>query len=432
MSEANILEESASLPVEPEAAEADTRPRVSLGFLLLLSLANVAMWLVIIPLQQILQPLQVALLDPANKEASLSIVLAVTGITSVITQPIMGAISDRTTFKFGRRRTWILAGMILCAILLILQANANSIAVLAIESALYGFFIGMIMTPVLTIIPDRVPVSQRATASAFVGLAQPVGIIIGSILIAVIIKSVQPSYYVMAGILVVILGLFVLFVREKPLAKEELPPFKLGEFLLSFFAPLKVADFAFTWVGRFLVIFAQIVLLEFMLYYLNDVIHYVQLFPGQTAEQGVSLFQVINTVSVVISTLVAGILSDKLQRRKPFILAACVIMAIGLFLIAFVHSWPIVLVTGVIFGCGFGIFLSADIALATQVLPKGQSLGKDLGLITAANTLPQLFFPLVSFLAFSVFNHSYTFLFGFAGVLALLGGLAIAPIKSVR
>ncbi|GCE28063.1 MFS transporter [Dictyobacter alpinus] len=457
MSESRLTDESTTSPAEslppeaqvsasklaenqsPQVAESlhttdvgeNQPPRVSLGFQLLLSLANMAMWLAIIPLQQILQPLQVSIIDPVNKVSGLSFVLAVTGITSVIAQPVVGALSDRTTFRLGRRRTWILVGMIFSVLLLLLQANAPSILILAIEAGIYGFAIGMIMTPVLTIIPDRVPLSQRATASAFVGLAQPIGIVVGSILIAVIIKSVQGSYYAIAGILFVAVALFLFFVREEPVAKTDLPAFNLKDYLISFFEPLKERDFTLTWVGRFLIIFAQILLLEFMLYYLKDVIHYERLFPGQTAEQGVSMFQVINTVFVVISTLASGIISDKLQRRKPFVIAAGLIMTIALLLIAFTQSWILVLVTAAIFGIGFGIFLSADVALATQVLPKNHNLGKDLGLITAANTLPQLFIPLVSFLAFNVLQ-GYPALFSIAAVFTILGALAIIPIRSVR
>lgn len=68
----------------------------------------------------------------------------------------------RCNLRGYQRTNWAVAGpefwwgMIRCMLLLILQASASSILVLALESAIYGFFIGMIMTPVLTIIPDRV------------------------------------------------------------------------------------------------------------------------------------------------------------------------------------------------------------------------------------------------------------------------------------
>ncbi|HEV2662554.1 MAG TPA: MFS transporter [Ktedonobacteraceae bacterium] len=404
---------------------------VSLGFQLLLSLANTVIWLAIIPVQQFLLPLQAAGIDPVNKVSTLSFVLLMTGITGVLAQPIVGALSDRTATRFGRRRTWMAVGLVLTVLTIVLLANANTVVVLAIEAAIYGFVMGMILSPVLAIIPDRVPVSQRATTSAFVGLAQPLGILIGSILIAQVLRTVQGSYYAIAAILFVVIALFLVLFREIPIAKEDVPPFVLRDFLVNFFSPLRSADYRYTWIARFLVILAQTILVEFMLYFLNDVIHYQRLFPGQSTTQGVAIFQVINTVTLIIATIVSGIISDRLQRRKPFIIVASIVMAVALLLLAFVPSWPTVIAVAIIFGIGFGTFLSSDIALSTQVLPEAQNQGRDLGLITSANVLPEILFPLISFLAFGVF-HGYTALFSIAAVAAVLGALCIVPIKGVR
>ncbi len=419
-----------SADVASAVAETQSKP-VSLGFQLLLSLANTAIWLAIIPLQQFLLPLQVSAIDPANKVSTLSLILSVSGITAVIAQPIVGAMSDRTTSRFGRRRIWIALGVILSVAVILLIANTHSVIALTVAYSIYGFVMGMVLSPVLAIIPDRVPVRQRATVSAFVGLAQPLGIVIGSILIAQVIRSIQGSYYAIGAILFVVIALFVLFYREPALTKEETQPFSLREFLAHFFTPLKSSDFRYTWLARFMIILAQTILVEFMLYYLNDVIHYARLFPGQANEQGLALFQVINTLSIIISTIVSGIISDRLQLRKPFIIAASLIMTIALLLLAFVPSWPTVLAVAVIFGLGFGTFLSSDIALSTQVLPEVRSQGKDLGIITAANILPELLFPVISFVAFGIF-HGYAALFSIAAIATILGALCIIPIKGVR
>ena len=431
MSETPIIGENSSLSTEIPLSDQEQKQPVTLGFQLLLSLANVVVWLAIIPVQQLLLPLQISVIDPANKVSGLSLLLFATGVTGSIAPPLVGAWSDRTSFRLGRRRTWIITGMVLTVLTFILMANANSLVGLVIEAALYGFVMGMILSAVLAIIPDRVPVSQRATVSAFAGLAQPLGIVIGTILIAQVIRSIQGSYYTIAGILLVVLTIFVLVVHERPLPKEEVPPFSFRDFAVNFFSPLRSRDFALTWGGRFMVILAQTTLAEFMLFYLKDVIHYDRLFPGQAAEQGFAMFQVIQTVCVIVATIISGIISDRIQRRKPFVIAASLIMTVALLLIAFIPSWPIVLVTAVVFGIGFGIFLSTDIALSTQVLPQAKNRGKDLGLITAANVLPELLFPVISFVAFGIF-HGYTALFTIAAIATFAGALFIAPIRSVR
>lgn len=428
---APLSDTPAILPGAADVAQAPTKPVTPL-FQLLLSLANVVVWLSIIPLYQLLLPAQVAVLDPQNKISTLSFIIFIAGVTSVLAQPFAGAFSDRTTSRFGRRRPWIVVGMLLVVISLLLLANAPNIPLLAVELGAFGLVMGMVLSPVLAIIPDMVPIRQRATVSAFVGLAQPLGTLIGIILIAQVIKSTQISYYVVAAILFVIIILFALFVREAPISKGSVPPFSLPVFLKNFFInPVKYPDFGYTWLARFLVILAQTILVEFILFYLNDVIHYERLFPGQTAQQGVSIFQGIYTLTLIVSTIISGIISDRLQRRKIFVVVASIVMTIALLLLAFIPSWTVVLVVAAVFGIGFGIYISADIALATQVLPQVQSQGKDLGFITAANILPELLFPVISFVAFGIF-HGYPALFTIAAIATLLGALCILPIKSVR
>ena len=428
---APLSETPAILPSASDMDQAPTKPVTPL-FQLLLSLANVVVWLSIIPLYQLLLPAQVAVLDPQNKIATLSFIIFIAGITSVLAQPLAGAFSDRTTSRFGRRRPWIVGGMLLVVVALLFMANAPNIPLLAVELGAFGLVMGAVLSPVLAIIPDMVPIRQRATVSAFVGLAQPLGTLIGIILIAQVIKSTQISYYAVAGILFVIILVFAIFVRETPIAKESVPPFSFREFWSHFFInPVKYPDFGYTWIARFLVILAQTILVEFILFYLNDVVHYEKLFPGQTAQQGVSIFQGIYTITLIVSTIIAGIISDRLQRRKIFVIIASIIMTIALLLLAFIPGWTTVLIVAAVFGVGFGIYISADIALATQVLPQVQSQGKDLGFITAANILPELLFPVISFVAFGIF-HGYPALFTIAAIATLLGALCILPIKSVR
>ncbi len=428
---APLTDTPAILPSASDVSQAPTKSVTPL-FQLLLSLANVVVWLSIIPLYQLLLPAQVAVLDPRNKISTLSFIIFIAGITSVLAQPLAGAFSDRTTSRFGRRRPWIVGGMLLVVIALLFMANAPNIPLLAVELGAFGLVMGAVLSPVLAIIPDMVPIRQRATVSAFVGLAQPLGTLIGIILIAQVIKSTQISYYVVAGILFVIILLFAVFVRETPIPKDSVPPFSFREFWSHFFInPVKYPDFGYTWLARFLVILAQTVLVEFILFYLNDVVHYQKLFPGQTAQQGVSIFQGIYTLTLIVSTIIAGIISDRLQRRKIFVVVASIVMTIALLLLAFVPGWTTVLIVAAVFGIGFGIYISADIALATQVLPQVQNQGKDLGFITAANILPELLFPVISFIAFGIFN-GYPALFTIAAIATLLGAVCILPIKSVR
>src|SRR5258707_12761743 len=201
-----ITPEGIELPV---ALSTPTRLK-PLGWQLALSLANLAVWMCTIPLFQILLPNQIAALDVVNKVALLAGISLVGGITAILGNLLAGALSDRTTSRLGRRRPWIIAGALLSAASLVLLGLAPGILVVAIGVILFQFCINLDIASLAALVPDQVPVRQRATVSAFAGLALPLGSVLGLVLIAQAFNGSQTSYFVLAGILVVIVTFFVL------------------------------------------------------------------------------------------------------------------------------------------------------------------------------------------------------------------------------
>jgi MFS family permease len=84
----------------------------------------------------------------------------------------------------------------------------------------------------------------------------------------------------------------------------------------------------------------------------------------------------------------------------------------------------------------FGVYLAVDMALVSEVLPDPQNnAARDLGIFNIAGTLPQTLSPAIAPLFLFMGSNSvpdYNTLFIVAAVYALLGALAIKPIKSVR
>jgi MFS family permease len=409
----------------PEALQIPAKA-VSAGFQFLLSLANLVVWLSILPISQILLPTQVAALDAANKFSNLSIAVAIGVLAAVITNPIAGALSDRTTSRLGRRRPWFIAGTLLSIAALALMANASSFLALVLCWAIFHVAANAILAALSAVVPDQVPVRQRATVSAFVSLSLPLGAVIGALLVTRVVNSTQLSYLVFIGILLVVMALLVLVIHDKPLPKDAAPHFNLGAFLAGFWVnPVKYPDFGWAWLTRFLVYLGYFISLGYLLYFLQDAVHY------QKAAQGVTTFQVILTGTLLIASVISGILSDKFQRRKIFVIGASLVIVLAFLILAFFQTWPAVEVAAAVLGIGFGAYLGVDIALITQVLPSTSARGKDLGVINIANALPQVVGSAVAALVINSF-HSYTLLFVFAAILASLGAVLIQRIKSVR
>jgi len=409
----------------PEALQMPSKA-VSSSFQVLLSLANTVIWLSILPIGQILLPTQIAALNAADRFSHLALATSVGVIAALLTNPIVGALSDRTTSRLGRRRPWLMAGTVLSAATLVLMGNASSFLTLVIWWAIFHVAANAILAALSAIVPDQVPVRQRATVSAFVSLSLPLGAVVGALLVTKVVKSTVMSYYTFGGILFIVMLIFVLVLRDKPLPKAAAPRFHLGTFLAAFWVnPVKYPDFGWAWLTRFLVYLGYFTALGYLLYFLQDAVHY------QKAAQGVTTFQIILTGTLLIASVLSGILSDKIGRRKVFVMGASLVIALAFLILAFWQTWTGVQLAAAVLGIGFGAYLGVDIALITQVLPSANARGKDLGVINIANALPQVVGYTTAALVITVF-HSYTILFVLAALLASLGAVLVRQIKSVR
>ena len=107
------------------------------------------------------------------------VISGIAGLCALIAYPLTGALSDRTTSRFGRRRPWIAGGALLFAVSLVLLGLQTSIVGIGIfwALALIGF---CVLTAALTAtISDQVPVDQRGFVSGWISAPQAVGTILG-------------------------------------------------------------------------------------------------------------------------------------------------------------------------------------------------------------------------------------------------------------
>ncbi len=115
---------------------------------------------------------------------------------------------------------------------------------------------------------------------------------------------------------------------------------------------------------------------------------------------------------------------------------AALLIALGLLLPAVLHSWLAVVLYSVLSNLGVGAFLAPTLALLTQVLPRAQDRGKDMGIVNMGSAIPGFLAPPLGALAISSFANSvvmgYSLLFALATILVILGAVLVLPIKGVR
>jgi MFS family permease len=202
-------------------------------------------------------------------------------------------------------------------------------------------------------------------------------------------------------------------------------PLRVGAFLRDFWVdPRTYPDFGWAWFTRFLVHVGNALGLVYLYYFLDDAVGH------DDPEGGVFLLTLLYSLASVATALLAGKASDRVGRRKPFVTTSGVVMAVATALLALVPVWPVVVGAAVVLGAGFGVFIAVDYALMTEVLPRADDAGRDLGVINIASALPQVLAPAVAAPVVTVLG-GYPVLYGLAAASVLLGALLVRRIRGV-
>jgi len=379
---------------------------------------------------QVLLGQQAAAFDEGQKEAILALVTGAGAAVSLVANPLFGALSDRTIARRGRRVPWVLFGAILGAAALTALAGAPNVAVMTILWCLVQAGCNGAYAAITAAIPDRVPVAQRGTVGGLAAMGQTVGILVGAVIAAVVSGNFALGYAFCAMALLAGVVLYFFKNDDVALPRHSRPPFKLGDFALSFWiSPAQYPDFAWAWLTRLLVNIGNHMVTLYLLFFLTDAVRLPQT-QGIAAETGVLVLTGLYAVAVIITSVIGGRLSDRSGRRKPLVILSSAIIAAAALILAFAPTWPGALIGASVLGIGFGCYLAVDFALITEVLPTALSRGKDLGVINIANSLPQVLAPLIAY-PFVALWGGYVSLYLAAAVIGLLGAVFVVKIKGV-
>jgi len=223
--------------------------------------------------------------------------------------------------------------------------------------------------------------------------------------------------------------LFAVTLNDRRLAKADKPAWSLREFAGTFYVnPRKSPDFAWAFASRFMFVMAYALLTTYQAYYLLDKIGSAE----ADVPQQIFLGTLVQSVLIVGASLIGGKLSDRTGRRKIFVLTASIVYGLAMFVIAIASNFNGFLVGMAIGGLGFGVYMAVDLALVADVLPDKANAAKDLGVLNIAGALPYSVAPAIAPVILVIGGGSYGVLYAFAGLCAIIGGLAILPVKRVR
>ncbi len=397
-----------------------------------LGFALAALWS---SLHAIILPLRLLDLVPESLKNSYLGYLTSTGlILAMIIQPIVGAISDRSGFSWGRRRPYILLGITLALLFLPGIGFFNSYAAIFITYCLLQIFCNTAQGPYQGFIPDLVPQGKRGLASGVKSLLEVLG---GVALVWVTSRLMEPyfagegsswlwlSLGTLAIVLLVAMLVTVLTVKEQPgIRGSQLS--LLPTLYKSFKIDIKAnRDFIWFLVSRGLMVMPGVILQTFALYYLMDVI-------GVANPAAVTADLLIVVGGCLLAAVYpVGRLSDRVGR-KPILISSGLLGASGITALFFSQSYTHVMISSALIGLSSGAFMSTNWALATDLIAEGEE-AKYLGLANLAlaggSALARLIGPVIYFFNTYAPNLGYSVMLLVCFISFVAGSVLLLKIK---
>jgi MFS family permease len=344
----------------------------------------------------IIPDLVLQLVGKEHKGVALSVLEGIGALMAVVWQPVVGAISDRTQTRWGRRRPFIVVGTLGDVIFLIGLALSGSYWLVVIFYFLLQTASNTAQGPYQGLMPDVVPESQRGTASGYYGVSNVVGLLAGTVGAGIILAHAGRIAAILSicGLLLATMLPTVLFIPDRAQPSREQFTGVRHALITTFARPLRYPSFMWLMSSRLLILMGLVGIQSFVFFYFSDVF-----FGGDRKATIAASYtlQGLVIVSAFIVAIPAARASDRFGRR-PFILVGGLLGAAGLLMLVFSHYelLPAQLVqplahalkvpglaaqatlVGILIGIGYGLFFSVDWAFIQDVIP-GDEAGLFMG-----------------------------------------------------
>lgn len=422
------VDQPAAASAQVLAESGEVTSKVSKGFIAMMVLAAVGANIAFITPIAISIALRVQQLAPGNEEY-LGLITGLGAAGALITAPLAGMLSDRTRSRMGRRSPWLIGGAVLGLIGLVIMAAAPTVPVLAAGWVLAQIGWGTAAGTFLFIQADRVPESQRGSVAGLMGFTQMAAPVLGATIGATLVFSNYLLFLVPGSLGFLLVVLFAVTAAREDRATL---PAVTGRLTFSdvvskyVFSPRLHPDFGWNWLGRFLFMFGLTLNTTFAIFFIAQ--------KAGTDIAGIAgliaVFSLGGVAAAALGALGGGWLSDRIKRRKIFILVSGLVFAAGAISMAFAPDLATVIVAGLLTQLAIGIFSSIDNAILLDIIPdRVTEAGRYSGISQIAISLAQSIAPLAAagilLIGASGAEKNYTLLFIIAAAVTLVGALAI-------
>ncbi|MEP7091256.1 MAG: MFS transporter [Nocardioidaceae bacterium] len=360
---------------------------------------------------------------------SLALVAGTGALLAMFANPFFGRMSDRTSSRFGRRRPWLVTGLVGGSLGMLVIALAPSIPVVLVGWCIAQLFFNALLAALVAVLPDQVPAAQRGQVAGVLGTCLPIASVSGTFVVQLFTGNDLAMFLAPCAIGGLLILLFAARLEDRPLCVTDRPAWSLRELTSAFYVnPRRNPDFTWAFASRFMFVLAYAFLTTYQAYYLLVKIGSAQ----DEVPRRIFLATLVMSLVIVPASLLGGVLSDRTGRRKVFVGTASLVFGLAMFVVALAGSFSGFLVGMAIGGLGFGLYMAVDLALVADVLPDPANAAKDLGVMNIAGALPSAIAPAIAPVVLALGNGSYSVLYAVAGACAILSAAAVLPVKRVR
>lgn len=410
--------------------------RVTKGFILWLVLLNFGSAMAfIVPLSYSLA-LRIQELAPGHEEI-LGYATGIAQTVFIITSPLIGIWSDRTRSRLGRRKPFIIGGILVGLVGLAVIGLSPSIPMMIVGWTVAMLGWANVGSTVLFIQADQLPDEQRGKVSALTGVAAQVSAIVGIGLVSAVVDVSQFLVFMLPGIVGAILAMFfVLFGKDADSRFLDLPSDRISlkrVFGAFVFDPRKYPDFGWNWLGRFIFFVGLYFNTAFGTFFYSQRLG----LPVSEIAGLVAIIGLLGIVAAIVGAIGGGWLSDRLGRRKLFVALGAGLFAVGAIIEATAYSMPNLIVGAVLMNLALAAFGAVDQAIVMAILPDRSEAGRYMAVVQFAQKIPSAFAPILAAAVITIGAaegvKNYTLLYLLGGAFALVGAaLIIFKVKSVR